>query len=112
MQFQEIGPFLLLLALLGVIQFTIEDLLLPQLAGQTLNLSLTVTMLSLAVWGSLWGVTDLSLAVPLTAILLLIAARFEATRSIAIFLSKNGELQTATGSSSRQSGAHDDVDPA
>ena len=92
-QFQDIGSFALVLGLLGIIQFVVGNVVLPRMAGQTLNLSLTVTMLSLAVWGSLWGVTGMFLAVPLTAVLILIASRFEATRPVAVLLSRTGELQ-------------------
>lgn len=92
-QFQEVFPFFVLLGVLGAIQFLIGNILLPRMAGQALNLSLTVTMISLAVWGTLWGVTGLFLAVPLTAVLVLIASRFEATRPIAIMLSRTGALQ-------------------
>ena len=92
-QFQDIGSFALVLGLLGIIQFFVGNVVLPRMAGQTLNLSLTVTMLSLAVWGSLWGVTGMFLAVPLTAVLILIASRFEATRPVAVLLSRTGELQ-------------------
>ena len=62
------------------------------MAGQTLNLSLTITVLSLFVWGAMWGVTVMLLAVPLTASILLVASRFEMTRSISIALSRTGVL--------------------
>lgn len=96
-QFQELGPFLVLLAVLGTIQFVVGNVVLPRLAGSTLNLSLTVTILCLAVWGALWGVTGMFLAVPLTASLLLVAARFEATRPLAVALSQTGALFHARG---------------
>lgn len=93
-QFQDVGAAALLAAVLGTVQFTTGNVLLPRMAGQTLNLSLTVTILSLFVWGALWGVTGMFLAVPLTASLLLVAARFETTRGIAIALSRTGVLIT------------------
>ena len=37
--------------------------------GQTLKLHPVVVLLSLLVWGSLWGITGMVLAVPLTAII-------------------------------------------
>lgn len=96
-QFQDIGPFLLLLGVLGAIQFIVGNVILPRVAGSTLNLSLTVTILCLSVWGALWGVTGMFLAVPLTASLLLIASRFKATRPIATALSKTGRLFVVRG---------------
>ncbi len=91
-QFQDVGQAALLMLVLGAIQFTIGNVVLPRLAGDTLNLSLTVTMMSLFVWGAVWGVTGMFLAVPLTAVLLLIAARFDRFRPVAVLLSKTGCL--------------------
>jgi AI-2 transport protein TqsA len=87
-QFQDVGLAGLLAVLLGIIQFTIGNVVLPRLAGDTLNLSLTVTMLCLFFRGALRGVTGMFLAVPLTAILLLVAARFDTSRPIAVALSR------------------------
>jgi len=41
----------------------------PLLFGQTLKLHPVVVLLSLLLWGSLWGVTGMVLAVPLTAVM-------------------------------------------
>lgn len=96
-QFQDIGTAALLALALGTVQFTIVSILLPRMAGKTLNLSLTLTIVCLFVWGAIWGVTGMLLAVPLTASLLLIASRFESTRWIAIAASRTGELFAADG---------------
>lgn len=97
-QFQDIGTATLLALALGTVQFTIGSILLPRMAGKTLNLSLTLTIVCLFVWGAIWGVTGMLLAVPLTASLLLVASRFEATRWIAVAASRTGELFAADGS--------------
>ncbi len=94
-KFQDVGAAVLLALALGTVQFTIGNVLLPRMAGQTLNLSLTVTVLCLFVWGALWGVTGMFLAVPLAASLLLVASRLETTRGIAIALSRTGILSSA-----------------
>ncbi len=94
-QFQDLWPAALLLIGLGSVQFVIGNVVLPRLTGKTFNLSLTATILSLAFWGALWGVTGMLLAVPVTAVLLLIASRFEATRPIAVMLSQTGDLVPA-----------------
>jgi AI-2 transport protein TqsA len=54
-QFQDVGLAGLLAVLLGIIQFTIGNVVLPRLAGDTLNLSLTVTMLCLFFRGGYFG---------------------------------------------------------
>jgi predicted PurR-regulated permease PerM len=90
-QFQDFGATALLAVALGIVQFTIGNIVLPRMAGRTLNLSLTVTILCLFLWGALWGVTGMFLAVPITASLILVASRFAATRWIAVALSRTGE---------------------
>lgn len=96
-QFQDVGMAALLGGVIGAIQFTIGNVVQPRLAADTLNLSLTVTILCLFLWGALWGVTGMFLAVPLTAILLLIASRFQATRPLAVLLSRTGTLVASSG---------------
>jgi predicted PurR-regulated permease PerM len=111
-QFQDIGTAALLALALGTVQFTIGSILLPRMAGKTLNLSLTLTIVCLFVWGAIWGVTGMLLAVPLTASLLLIASRFESTRWIAIAASRTGELFAADGAvAAAHPARHRDPDP-
>ncbi len=91
-QFQSVETAALVCAGLGAVQFTVGNFVFPRIAGNTLNLSFFVTILSLFVWGALWGIVGMFLAVPLTAALVLILARFPATRPVAILLSKSGEV--------------------
>ena len=89
-QFGEVQPALLLLLGIGVVQFVIGNIVFPRMAGESLNLSLFVTIFSLFFWGALWGSTGMFLAVPLTAVLVIVLARFPATRPAAILMSKTG----------------------
>ena len=60
--------------------------------GNSLNLSPLVVMLSLALWGSIWGIAGMFLSVPFTVILMIIFSHFPKTKPIAIILSQNGEI--------------------
>ncbi|MEM8632217.1 MAG: AI-2E family transporter [Pseudomonadota bacterium] len=91
-QFQDLQLAALICIALGIVQFTIGNILFPRMAGSSLNLSFFVTIFCLFVWGALWGFTGMFLAVPLTAILVVLLARFEATRPLAVLMSKNGTL--------------------
>lgn len=93
LQFQELGPALVVLAGVGAVQFVIGNILLPRLSGDTLNISLFVTILALFLWGALWGVTGMFLAVPITAALIIVLSNFEATRPLAIMLSRTGRFE-------------------
>lgn len=81
---------LAILLILGVVQFIAGDVAAPRLMGEGLNLSTTVIMLSLVVWGAMWGVAGMFLAVPLMVILTMVLARFPSTRPLAIILSMDG----------------------
>lgn len=91
-QFGDVNVVLLTLALLAVLQFANGNLLDPYLMGNSLNLSPFVIVLSLAVWTALWGIPGALLAVPFAAILVIVFSESEATRPIAILLSRDGNL--------------------
>ncbi|MHA1164398.1 MAG: AI-2E family transporter [Alphaproteobacteria bacterium] len=97
LQFQNFTDPLILLAAIGAIQFVIGNFLQPRLAGKTLNMSQFVVILSLFVWGAMWGVTGMFLAVPMTAILMIVLSNFELTRPAAILMSQEGRVDTIGG---------------
>src|SRR5262245_12355707 len=94
MQFGDLGTVLWLVAALSVIQFVIGFFLDPWLMGSSLNLSPFVILVSVTVWGALWGIPGAFLAVPVTACMAMVFAEFPTTRPIAVLLSRNGELES------------------
>jgi len=94
-QFDTFGPFFIVLAAVGSVQLLVGNLLEPKLMGNTLNVSPFVVMMSLTLWGSIWGIAGAFLSVPITVMLLIIFAHFEKTRYIAILLSADGSLKFA-----------------
>jgi AI-2 transport protein TqsA len=83
-------PALILFGALQLIFFVVGNVIYPRMQGDSLNVDPTVILLSLAVWGALWGVTGMFLSTPLTVALMLIMAQFDGTRWIAILLSEDG----------------------
>lgn len=81
-----------LVVVLSATQFVAGEIVVPRLMGDSLNLSSFVILLALVVWGAMWGPAGMFLAIPLTVILMLIFARFEATRPLAVILSRDGRL--------------------
>ncbi len=59
----------------------------PVLLGRAVGMSPLVILAALAVWGLLWGLPGMFLAVPLTVVLKLAAENLDATRSAARLLS-------------------------
>ncbi|WP_275315120.1 AI-2E family transporter [Tenacibaculum bernardetii] len=91
-QFGEFTPFLIVLIAVGSVQVVVGNIIEPKLFGKSLNLSPLVTIISLAFWGKIWGVTGMILSVPITVIMIIIFSQFEKTKAVAIFLSENGEI--------------------
>lgn len=92
LQFGDFTPFLIIIGSLTSISVLIGNFLEPRLMGNTLNISPLVAVLSLAVWGSLWGITGMLLSVPITVALIIILSQFPNTRSIAVLLSERGRV--------------------
>ncbi|NKB48281.1 MAG: AI-2E family transporter [Alphaproteobacteria bacterium] len=92
-QFPTPVEFFIVLGGIGVVQFLIGNVLEPRLTGSSLNISPLVVILSLALWGSIWGIVGMFLCVPLTVIAMIIFSYFERTRPIAILLSGDGKIE-------------------
>lgn len=95
LQFADFSPFIALVIGIGLIQFVIGNIIQPRMAAQSLNMSQFVVILSLFIWGAAWGIIGMFLAVPLTAIIMLVFANFPQTRPFALALSENGRIDAA-----------------
>jgi predicted PurR-regulated permease PerM len=73
--------------LLVLPQSAIAYLIEPRLAGRKLDLSPFVIILSLAFWGSLWGIVGMILAVPLVVTIKTILDQMLVTRPFGRMLS-------------------------
>ena len=91
-QFGELQPFILILVIVGIIQLVIGNFVEPKLMGNSLNISTLVVMISLSLWGAIWGVAGMLLSVPITVIMIIIFAEFKPTRAVAIMLSEKGKV--------------------
>jgi AI-2 transport protein TqsA len=91
-QFDHLTPFFIVLFGIGAIQIIMANAVEPAMMGRSLNLSPLVVIVSLTVWGTIWGVVGMFLCVPIMVVLLIILAHFESTRPIAVLLSANGQI--------------------
>ena len=91
-QFDDLTPFLIVLLVFGTIQVVTANVVEPAIMGSTLNLSPLVVIVSLMVWGTIWGVVGMFLCVPITVVGLIVLAQFETTRPIAVLLSADGRI--------------------
>ncbi len=91
-QFDTLKPFFIILFGITSIQLIVANIIEPRLMGQSLNLSPLVIVLSLVVWGTIWGIPGMFFCVPLTVIMMIIFLYFPKTRPVAIMLSKSGSI--------------------
>jgi AI-2 transport protein TqsA len=92
LQFGEFSPAILVLAIVGAIQIVVGNFIEPRAMGKSMNISPLVVILTLMLWGMMWGIPGMLLSVPITVILIIIMSEFEDTKPIAILLSRNGNL--------------------
>lgn len=91
-QFDHLTPFLIVLIVIGTIQIVMANVIEPAIMGRSLNLSPLVVIISLMVWGTMWGVVGMFLCVPIMVVFLIVLAHFETTRPVAILLSADGRI--------------------
>lgn len=91
-QFDHLTPFLIVLLVFGTIQIVTANVIEPAIMGRSLNLSPLVVIVSLVVWGTIWGVVGMFLCVPIMVVGLIVLAQFETTRPIAVLLSADGRI--------------------
>jgi AI-2 transport protein TqsA len=89
-QFDSWTPVLLLFAIIGVIQFSVGNLIEPHLMGRSLNLSPFVIILSLTFWGAIWGIVGMFLAVPIMVMVMIVCSHVPLLHPVAILLSRDG----------------------
>lgn len=71
-QYESLGYTILVTATIIIVQNIIGNIIEPQVFGNRLGLNPLVILLSLMVWGYLWGIVGMFLSVPLTAVLKII----------------------------------------
>ncbi|KTD16778.1 AI-2E family transporter [Legionella jordanis] len=94
-QFQSWVPFFIITSGIVTVEFVIGNMVEPRFLGKSLNLSPLVILIALALWGAIWGILGMFLSVPITVMMMIIFAHFDATRPIAILLSQDGYIHKA-----------------
>jgi predicted PurR-regulated permease PerM len=90
LQFPTLWQAMTIFGGIQVVAFIIGNLVYPRMQAETQNISPIATLLSLALWSFLWGMPGAFLSVPLTLLLMLVCAKFESTRWVAVILSNDG----------------------
>lgn len=86
-EIKTIGSLVLFGLILLVIQLVFGSVLEPILMGQSFKINTIAVLFMLMLWGYLWGIPGMVLAVPITVILKTILEKFPKTQTIAKVLS-------------------------
>jgi predicted PurR-regulated permease PerM len=74
-----------------VVHFVAGHVFMPRMQGRSLNIDPLAVLLSLAFWGTIFGVTGAFLSTPLTVIVMVVCAEFPGSRPVAVLLSADGK---------------------
>lgn len=74
-QYESFGKMLVVALILIGIQNIIGNIIEPKILGERLGLNPLVVLMSLLIWGYMWGVVGMILSIPLTSILKIIMER-------------------------------------
>jgi predicted PurR-regulated permease PerM len=85
-QFESVAMTLVIGALLIVVQNLVGNVIEPRLMGAKLDLSPLVILVALILWGWLWGVWGMFIAVPITTVVKIICANIRPLKPFAILL--------------------------
>jgi len=85
----------LIVLLLAVLEIVFAQILEPIAFGRSIGVSEVALLVSLAFWGSLWGVAGMILATPLTACVLVFARSMPRLRFLAVLLGDEPALKPA-----------------
>ncbi len=75
------------------VQMIVGNIIDPRVQGNQLNLSPFVILVSLSIFGYVWGIIGMFLAVPIISILQIAFANMDSTRGIAIMMSSGSSLK-------------------
>jgi predicted PurR-regulated permease PerM len=90
-EYGDITKPAIILGGLGVGVFLIDNVLMPKLQGDTLNIDPLLVLISIGFWGVMFGAPGALLSTPLTVTLMAVAAEFDGVRWLAILISKDGQ---------------------
>jgi AI-2 transport protein TqsA len=102
-QFSSLWRAVVIFVALQVIGLVVGNVIQPRMQRDSLNIDPVVVLLSLGLWGALWGLPGMFLATPLTVTVITVLAQFQGSRWIAILLSGDGSPE---GMTAQKAAAH------
>lgn len=85
----SLTSMIVVIGLTSVIQFVSGNIIEPKIMGDSFELHPVAILLTLMLWGMLWGIVGMFLATPITAAVKILLDKFELTRPVAQLLAGN-----------------------
>lgn len=98
LQFGDLAYVMLLATGLGGVQFIIGNVIEPSYLGKQLNLSPFLVLFSLTLWGAIWGLVGMFLAVPMMVLTSLVCQHIQGLEWISRLLSSDGSFMSIKNS--------------
>lgn len=89
-QFGDLTKPAMIVGGLGGAVFLIDNVLMPKLQGDDLNIDPLLVLISIGFWGVMLGPTGALLSTPLSFVVMAVTAEFDGARWLAILISKDG----------------------
>jgi predicted PurR-regulated permease PerM len=93
-QFDTVGPFLMVVSILLPVQLLASNLLEPALLSRSMNISPLAVFVGIFAGGALWGFVGALIVVPVLAICIIVFGRIASMQSVAVLLSSDGPVET------------------
>ncbi len=84
------------------IQMVLGNIIDPRIQGVRLNLSPFIILVSLSVWGYIWGVAGMFLAVPITSVVQIVCANVQSLKPIAVMIGSGRSYRKIVEKQKRQ----------
>jgi len=85
-QYDNFGIVIWMVVCILIIQLVIGNVVEPKIVGKRINLSPLVLLFSLALWGYIWGIVGMFLAVPLMVMIRIIFENIDGLRFISVYM--------------------------
>lgn len=88
----DLMQFVYVFAAMEGVQIILGNFVEPMMMGKGTNLGPVAVIVALAFWGMIWGMVGMILAVPVSAVLVIVLSQIPSSRYLAILLSEKGNI--------------------
>ncbi|HEV2364522.1 MAG TPA: AI-2E family transporter [Caulobacteraceae bacterium] len=90
-QFGDLFHPALLVLVFGTAVLVLDNVIMPKLASDALNIDPLLVLISIGLWGAVFGAPGVFLSTPLTVTVMAVAAEYRSTQWLAVLISKDGD---------------------